>query len=72
MKGKFELYNCKYCANNSICDLEARKDHLYNLRDGTKDCFRPAPPPVPPWDNSESECYGCKNHSYEDCQQCYT
>lgn len=32
-------YDCINCINDDICDLEDRKDHAYNLRDGTKDCF---------------------------------
>lgn len=26
--------------------------------------------PSPPWDNPESECYGCKTHSIFDCKKC--
>lgn len=25
---------------------------------------------IPPWDNPESECYGCKKHSIFDCKAC--
>ena len=25
---------------------------------------------IPPWDNPESECYGCQTHSMADCEKC--
>ena len=25
---------------------------------------------IPPWDNPESECYGCKEHTLFDCEIC--
>ena len=34
-------YDCIYCARYDFCDLEDIKDHWYNLRDHTKDCFTP-------------------------------
>lgn len=58
-------YDCINCINNNICDLEDRKDHAYNLRDGTDDCFIALP-----WLDPETECYGCMNHTYEDCCKC--
>ena len=32
--------DCKICANYGKCDWEDMKNHLYNLRDGTSDCFK--------------------------------
>ena len=32
--------DCRFCINYGKCGLEEEKDHLYNLRDGTSDCFR--------------------------------
>lgn len=32
-------YDCRKCANYGLCDLEDMKDHGYNLRDNTTDCF---------------------------------
>lgn len=63
-------YDCVFCIHNDECDLESRKDHAYNLRDGTADCFTPHGYPVPPWSDPFSECYGCMNHTYEDCCKC--
>lgn len=65
-------YNCAYCVHDSECDLEQRKDHAYNLRDGTKDCFElDVGKQIPPWSDPMTECYGCMQHSYEDCGKCH-
>ena len=62
--------NCIFCVHYNECDLEAMKDHAYNLRDGTIDCFEPHAKAVPPWLNPYTECYGCMDHSYESCSKC--
>ena len=65
------MYDCIFCIHHDECDLEAMKDHAYNLRDGTDDCFIPHGKAVPPWLNPFcDECYGCMNHTYEDCYKC--
>ena len=63
-------YNCISCAHYDKCDLEAKKDRIYNLRDNNEDCFIQSGEPIPPWLDSTNECYGCTNHSYEDCCEC--
>lgn len=63
-------YDCVFCVHYGECDLEAMKDHDYNLRDGTNDCFVPHGKVVEPWLNPFTECYGCMNHSYENCDKC--
>lgn len=36
----FDDARCEDCINYHKCDLEDMKDHLYNIRDGTEDCFK--------------------------------
>ena len=65
------IYNCVFCVKTEECDLEQRKDHAYNLRDGKVDCFVPHGETVPPWLNPFcDECYGCTTHTYDDCSVC--
>lgn len=58
-----------FCVHDKECDLEDRKDHTYNLRDGTEDCFVPHNNPVPPWLDPFHECYGCFEHACEKCNK---
>ena len=65
------MYDCIFCIHHDECDLETMKDHAYNLRDGTDDCFIPHGKTVTPWLNPFcDECYGCMNHTFEDCDKC--
>lgn len=64
-------WDCAYCTNYGYCDLEDHKDHAYNLRDGSDDCFMPNDAMIiPPWFDSRTECYRCMKHTYEDCSNC--
>ena len=64
-------YDCLYCVYWSECGVDDWKDHAYNLRDGTTDCFAPRDGVVvPPWLDQRTECYRCMKHSYEDCSEC--
>lgn len=67
----FKMYDCVFCINDGKCDLWDRTNHLYNLRDGTADCFKPHGKPVEPWRNPFNEkCYKCRKHSDEECAKC--
>lgn len=64
-------WDCPYCIYYSDCDLEDHKNHAYNLRDNTADCFVPRDDiSVPPWLDPRTECYRCMKHTYENCTSC--
>ena len=64
-------HDCFYCIRRTECGVEDWKDHAYNLRDGTDDCFIPREDIiVPPWFDPRTECYRCMKHTYEDCMKC--
>lgn len=66
-----EDFDCLYCVYYGKCGVEEWKNHAYNLRDGTEDCFVPRDDIiVPPWFDPRTECYRCMRHSANNCDKC--